>query len=134
MALFAVEFDGDSHSAPDAQRRDRMKNILCARFELPLLRVNQKYLTRTFSNWDLLRWFCTVFFVKKDWDENVEAGKIALEDSVLIPCSFPREPRVASGRWNLKDMRVLNSGVCLDRDRSPGTSQTSSLRKVPTGS
>lgn len=83
--LFAVEFDGSGHSAPDAQQRDGMKNMLCDRSELPLLRINRKYLTRAFSNWDLLRWFCTVFFVKRAWDEDVQAGLIPIEDSVFDP-------------------------------------------------
>ncbi len=83
--LFAVEFDGASHTAPDAQRRDGLKNDLCVRFELPLLRVNRKYLDREFSNWDLLRWFCTVFFVKRTWDKDVEAGRIPPDDSIFDP-------------------------------------------------
>ncbi len=85
QCLFVVEFDGKSHSAPDVQNRDGMKNTLCARFELPLLRINRKYLTRAFSNWDLLRWFCTVFFVKRAWDADVEAGRIPPEDSFFDP-------------------------------------------------
>ncbi len=85
QSLFAVEFDGSGHSAPDDQKRDGMKNMLCDRFELPLLRINRKYLSRAFSSWDLLRWFCTVFFVKRGWDEDVKAGRIPIEDSVFDP-------------------------------------------------
>jgi hypothetical protein len=83
--LFAVEFDGSGHSSPEVQRRDQIKNSLCDRFALPLLRINRKYLTKAFSNWDLLRWFCTVFFVKKSWDEDVEEGRIPYEDSIFDP-------------------------------------------------
>lgn len=83
--LFAVEFDGSSHSSPEVQRRDQIKNSLCGRFSLPLLRINRKYLTKAFSNWDLLRWFSTVFFVKKSWDEDVEEGRIPYEDSIFDP-------------------------------------------------
>lgn len=83
--LFVVEFDGRGHSALDVKRRDRMKNTLCERFELPLLRINRKYLTPEFSNWDLLRWFCTVFFVKNAWEEDVESGRIPPEDSIFDP-------------------------------------------------
>lgn len=35
--------------------RDRMKNMLCARFELPLLRVNRKYLPRVGTDFQLGR-------------------------------------------------------------------------------
>jgi hypothetical protein len=83
--LFTVEFDGSSHSSPEVQRRDQIKNSLCDRFALPLLRINCKYLTKAFSNWDLLRWFCTVFFVKKSWDKAVEEGRIPPDDSIFDP-------------------------------------------------
>lgn len=83
--LFAVEFDGVGHSKPEARARDEMKNTLCDRFELPLLRINRRYLTPAFSKWDLLRWFSTVFFVKQSWDKDVESGKIHNEDSIFDP-------------------------------------------------
>lgn len=83
--LFAVEFDGPTHSEPDSKRRDEMKNEICERFDFPLLRINRRYLYNKFSNWDLLRWFCTVFFVKKDWDRSVESGEISYEDSIFDP-------------------------------------------------
>jgi len=83
--LFAVEFDGPTHSEPDAKRRDKMKNDICERFEFSLLRINRRYLSTDFSNWDLLRWFCTVFFVKQAWDRDVESGEIPYEDSVFDP-------------------------------------------------
>lgn len=83
--LFTIEFDGSSHSSPEVQRRDQMKNFLCDRFSLPLLRINRKYLNPEFSNWDLLRWFCTVFFVKKSWDEDVAERRIPPEDSFFDP-------------------------------------------------
>ena len=83
--LFLVEFDGSSHSKPDAKRRDGLKNGLCERFNVPLLRINRRYLSNRFSDWDLLRWFATVFFVKCSWDEDVESGRIPPEDSIFDP-------------------------------------------------
>ncbi|PWN56488.1 hypothetical protein DEH80_06555 [Abyssibacter profundi] len=83
--LFVVEFDGSSHSEPDAKRRDRLKNALWERFNVPILRINRRYLSDKFSDWDLLRWFATVFFVKRSWDEDVESGRIPPEDSVFDP-------------------------------------------------
>lgn len=83
--LLAIEFDGPSHYEPDAQKRDEMKNTLCDKFELPLLRVNHNYLNNSFSNWDLLRWFCTVFFVNREWEEDVKAGRIPIEDLIFDP-------------------------------------------------
>jgi hypothetical protein len=83
--IFAVEFDGPGHRSVDAKRRDQLKNELCDHFEFQLLRVNQKYLSPSFSNWDLLRWFCTVWFVKRGWDEAVLEGTIPYEDSIFDP-------------------------------------------------
>lgn len=83
--LFAVEFDGRGHATPEAQARDRVKNALCERFELPLLRVNRLYLTPSYSNWDLLRWFCTVYFISNEWDADVASGRIPPEDAVFDP-------------------------------------------------
>lgn len=85
LPLLAVEFDGRGHDVPHAQARDAMKNALCEKFELPLLRINRRYLTASYSNWDLLRWFCTVYFVSKAWEEDVAAGRIPPDDAVFDP-------------------------------------------------
>lgn len=85
LPLFAVEFDGSGHAAPEAQARDRMKNALCERFRLPLLRINRRYLTPRYSNWDLLRWFCTVYFASKAWEEEVTSGRIPPDDAFFDP-------------------------------------------------
>lgn len=83
--IFAVEFDGPGHDTEDAQRRDKLKNDLCDRFRLQLLRINQKYLSESFSSWDLVSWFCTVWFVKRGWNEAVDEGKIHYEDAIFDP-------------------------------------------------
>jgi hypothetical protein len=83
--LFVVEFDGRSHSEPEAKKRDGLKNALCDRFDVPLLRINRHYLNSSFSKWDLLRWFATVFFIKHSWDQDVAAGRISPEDSIFDP-------------------------------------------------
>lgn len=85
LPIFAVEFDGPVHRSADAKRRDQLKNELCDHFEFQLLRINQKYFSPTFSNWDLLGWFCTVWFVKRGWDDDVLKGKIPYEDSIFDP-------------------------------------------------
>lgn len=119
QALLAVEFDGPSHSTPDARTRDRTKDTLCDRFELPLLRINRKYLSPAFSSWDLLRWFCTVFFVKRAWDEDVRAGLIAPEDSVFDPMFVSVNTR--SGSRSLE----------LERDARAGLGQLFQVGEIP---
>jgi hypothetical protein len=95
LPLFAVEFDGRRHRVPHVQARDGIKNALCEKFELPLLRVNDQYLPANYSNWDLLRWFCTVYFVSKAWEEDVVAGRIPPDDS----CLFGRPEESVIFRW-----------------------------------
>jgi len=105
--LFSVEFDGPTHSEPDSKRRDEMKNKICEIFDFPLLRINRKYLDNVFSNWDLLRWFCTVFFIKKDWDRRVESGEISYEDSIFDPMFV--SVRTKSGWRSLELERTARS-------------------------
>ena len=44
--VFAVEFDGQSHSAPEAVERDVLKNRLCKAADLPLLRITSAEITQ----------------------------------------------------------------------------------------
>jgi hypothetical protein len=74
--LFAVEFDGDSHGTAEAKRRDELKNGLCRRFRLPLLRVKAKYLERKYRQWDLLSYFVDTWFLKRAFEAAYEKGMI----------------------------------------------------------
>lgn len=78
--LFAVEFDGASHNSDDARRRDAIKNELCDRFQLPLLRVNANHLRRKFCQWDLLSYFIETWFLKRAFYEAQEKGMIPFEE------------------------------------------------------
>ncbi|HWM91653.1 MAG TPA: DUF2726 domain-containing protein [Thermoanaerobaculia bacterium] len=53
---FAVEFDGLQHGREPQAGRDRQKNSLCKRFDLPLLRINARYLDKAYRGIDLLTW------------------------------------------------------------------------------
>lgn len=45
MPIFAVEFDGQNHSSPEAIERDVLKNRLCKAADLPLLRITSAEIT-----------------------------------------------------------------------------------------
>jgi hypothetical protein len=75
--LFVVEFDGESHDDPGQQVRDRMKDALCARFGLPLLRIGEKYLDPQFAKMDLLTWFAQVKSAFPLWLSRSVQGKLA---------------------------------------------------------
>ncbi len=46
MPLFAVEFDGPTHAAPRQIRNDLLKDSLCEKLGLPVLRANSTHLTK----------------------------------------------------------------------------------------
>ncbi|EDY62616.1 DUF2726 domain-containing protein [Streptomyces pristinaespiralis] len=59
--VWAFEFDGPGHSSdPDAIRRDRLKNRICAKANLPLLRIEDDLLQATdgvsLLEWLIRRW------------------------------------------------------------------------------
>jgi Protein of unknown function (DUF2726) len=74
--LFAVEFDGESHLAPAQMDRDRLKDQLCQRFGLPLIRINARFLTKSYRQMDLLSWFVHVWFLQRGFDEAQSSGAI----------------------------------------------------------
>lgn len=41
---FAIEFDGSSHNDPKTQERDRKKNSICQKYEIPLFRIKSNFL------------------------------------------------------------------------------------------
>jgi hypothetical protein len=47
LPVFAVEFDGAGHNAPNAAKRDVLKNRLCKAAGLPLLRVTSREISGT---------------------------------------------------------------------------------------
>ena len=78
--LFAVEFDGWSHSTEEQMVRDRKKDELCRIFSLPLLRINSLYLEPSYRGTDLLSWFAECFFTNRAFIEGEEQGWISPED------------------------------------------------------
>jgi len=63
LPLFAVEFDGKFHRTETQKFRDQIKNRLVSRFDLPLLRINTRYLEKKYRNLDLLSWCIEVWFL-----------------------------------------------------------------------
>jgi len=78
--MFAIEFDGFSHRDEAQKRRDAIKNRLCDKFELPLLRINSNYLLKKYRNMDLLSWFVEVWFLAEGFYEAQESGQIPYDE------------------------------------------------------
>lgn len=120
LPLFAVEFDGPTHESPDQVHRDLIKNALCQRFGFPLLRVNAKYLTSSFRNFDLLTWIIEVWFLADAFNNAQEQGLVPYDEPfdpisfVSLPGRRERFPMWLSVDLRLKIQRYSTSGRCID--------------------
>jgi ADP-ribose pyrophosphatase YjhB (NUDIX family) len=93
---FAVEFDGPYHAtSKDAQRRDEMKNAICERLGLPLLRIDADYL-RTVKGFRLVAWLVELWFLDDAFYEAQKRGEIPW-DEPFGACSVVEHD--AQGRW-----------------------------------
>jgi Protein of unknown function (DUF2726) len=82
---FAVEFDGPQHTTDRATiERDRLKESLCRRFALPLLRVDADHL-RTSGRFTLLGWLVDLWFLYEAWCRAQEGGSVPWDESFFIP-------------------------------------------------
>lgn len=88
---FAVEFDGPYHVTPVQRKRDQSKNDLCTHFELPLLRVNDDYLDKSFAQTDMLSWLANGWFCWCDYEKQKSLGRIDFYDTFdpRFVVSFP---------------------------------------------
>lgn len=88
--IFAVEFDGPAHQLAKQRSRDDLKNRLCRRFRLPLLRIDTRYLDRRYNDMDLLSWLTGVVLSRRETREMLAAGGPALEVAGVDPvCCAP---------------------------------------------
>ncbi len=65
---FAIEFDGPVHDEFDARKRDRLKDSLCERFGIPLLRIESDQLVKIGQNY-LLGWLVRLFYMKEAFEK-----------------------------------------------------------------
>lgn len=76
--IFAVEYDGIQHKIKDCQiKNDLLKNDLCKKFKLPVLRVNFNYISKEFKGLDLLTYFTECWFLYEDFQAAQRQGKIS---------------------------------------------------------
>lgn len=84
LPLFAVEFDGKSHQTKTQKYRDDIKDRLTIGFNLPLLRINSRYLERKYRELDLLSWCVEVWFAAESF--------YAAQENGIIPYDEPFDP------------------------------------------
>lgn len=118
--LFAVEFDGIFHKTETQKKRDIKKNQLCAKFNLPLLRINSNYLLKKYHGMDVLSWLVKVWFVSESFDRAQQEGIIP-PDEPFIPSSIISTDKEHEGFYlwlsrtaRSKIQKLYESGVCKD--------------------
>jgi hypothetical protein len=118
--LFAVEYDGRTHQNEKQQQRDARKNRLCEQFGLPLLRINSKYLRKTYRGMDLLSWFVETWFAAQAFAEAQEHGYIPFDEPfmgssfITIPGRKERHPLWLSVDSRIQIRRLSMTGKCSD--------------------
>lgn len=84
LPLFCIEFDGPHHQTDRvAQLNDKKKESLCARFDIPLLRITADFLNKKIRRFTLLGWLIELWFLEQAFYEGQEQGLIPDDESFL---------------------------------------------------
>ncbi|WP_445219880.1 DUF2726 domain-containing protein [Bradyrhizobium sp. Pa8] len=95
--IMIVEYDGPLHqSSAKQQERDEIKNELCRRAGLGLLRINDNYVTKLYRGMTVLRWIVEVAELEKTFYAAQEDGQIPW-DEPFDPTFL--EPAGSGGRF-----------------------------------
>jgi hypothetical protein len=122
--LFVVEFDGAAHSSELQRCRDAQKDLLCERFEIPLLRINSRYLDNRYRKMDLLTWFVNYWFAQRMIEDAYDSGALppyADVDPIMfvdLPGMSQRFPLWLSADVRIALQRYHEQGKCIDRGPS----------------
>jgi hypothetical protein len=81
-AAFAVEFDGPKHDTdPDVVRRDALKNSICDKLGMPLLRIDADFLHPIGkSRFSILGWAVEVWFLYEGFCEAQATGQVPYDE------------------------------------------------------
>jgi len=74
--LMIVEYDGPMHLDARQQERDRIKNELCRRAGLGLLRIHDRHVTKLYRGMSVLRWIVEVSELEKAFAEAQTKGEV----------------------------------------------------------
>ncbi|MFD1413803.1 DUF2726 domain-containing protein [Oceanobacillus jeddahense] len=80
LPIFAIEFDGDLHETPGQKHLDNIKDTLAKKFDLPLLRINARYLEKKYRDLDLLSWCVEVWFSAEAFYKAQENGTVPYDE------------------------------------------------------
>ena len=79
--MMVVEYDGPIHAQDKVQReRDEIKNELCQKANLGILRINDRYVTKLENGMSLLRWIIEVRDIARAFNEAQISGQIPWDE------------------------------------------------------
>jgi len=120
---FAVEFDEPHHRTdPVTIERDAMKNSICDRLGLPLLRIGAEFLQQRRQQ-ALVGWLLEVYFLEREFYAAQERGEIS-PDEPFCYFSFYEPDKPGAGPFGISfaldsEARGLMSHVCLVEGAAP---------------
>jgi very-short-patch-repair endonuclease len=85
--LMVIEYDGPLHVDARQRERDAIKNDLCRRAGLGLLRINDRHVTKLYRGMSVLRWIIEVSELAKAFDKAQREGQVP-NDEPFDPAAF----------------------------------------------
>jgi hypothetical protein len=107
VPLFTVEFDGPTHLQETQVKRDVKKQALCLQFNLPLLRIDARYLERRYDKQDLLTRFVEVWFSQRNYQTALAEGLVCSEEGFDPSIWVLMEPRQELAK-------LYSTGKCIE--------------------
>jgi hypothetical protein len=136
---FAVEFDGRKHDLdPKAVARDALKNAVCEKLGMPLLRIDAAFL-RKVGRFSVLGWLAEVWFLHEDFCAAQAQGQIPYDEvfhySFILGLAFRgerglREIDFADARSAVKQTSEQSGELIITRPYDPFLPSRALLRRL----
>lgn len=112
MPKFAVEFDGSQHKTDaSAIRRDELKNNICRKFDLPLLRITSAYFEKIGRFPTILSWITELYFLQELFYNAQDEGQIPQDEPWMWFSVVGYDPVV---RYRVFIEKAYERGLCCD--------------------
>ncbi|HEU5382245.1 MAG TPA: DUF2726 domain-containing protein [Ktedonobacteraceae bacterium] len=110
LSLFAVEFD-ELHHASDPQTiyRDKLKNTLCTKLGMPLIRINAEFLRRIGTS-SVIGWLIDLWFLYESLQKVAEQQATFDEEPFLYFSFYGYDPFISSRAFLVHE---YEQGHCL---------------------
>ena len=112
MPKFAVESDGSQHKS-DAKtiHRDELKNSICSKFDLPILRITSEYFEKIGRFPTILSWITELYFLQELFYDAQDKGQIPQDEPWIWFSVVGYDPVV---RYRAFIEKAYERGLCCD--------------------